>query len=87
MARKKTPKQQLVALYEMMLKEYLQKMYVVHCTASAQVYDAANKALQEDYKERMRLFNEKLDAITNPLEERIESLKWECMEASMGEDF
>ena len=72
MARKRTPRQQLVDLYDQMLMEYLQNAYSTHCTAGKREVEAAYKALQADYKECMRRFIEKLNEVTDPLEDKID---------------
>ena len=74
MARKRTPRQQLVDLYDQMLMEYLQNAYSTHCTAGKREVEAAYKALQADYKECMRKFREKLDDVIFPLEEEIDQV-------------
>ena len=87
MARKRTPRQQLVDMYDQMLMEYLQRAYVVHCTASKRECDTAQQALTKDYQECMRRFRKKLDEVIDPLEEKVEELHWDNMQARMGDDF
>jgi hypothetical protein len=82
-----TARQHLVNLYTDELAVNIAHKYATHCTAGKREVEAADKAAHEEYQELITLFTMALDRITDPLEERIESLKWECMEASMGEDF
>jgi len=84
MVRKKTPKQQLVDLYDEMLKYYLRRFYTTHCTDSKRVQDAAQAAMEGDYKERTRLFREKLDEVIYPLEEEIDQCKMDLEAFSDG---
>ena len=54
-------KQRLLDMYEEMLKEALSERWVVHCTDSKRVVNAANKAVQKDYEEHMKAFNDILE--------------------------
>ncbi len=58
---RKSGKQRLLDMYEEMLKEALSERYVVHCTDSQRVIVAADKAIQEDYEEHMKAFNDILE--------------------------
>jgi len=87
MARKRTPKRQLVDLYEKAIKESIESRYHLHEDMGKYTIKAAQDQADEDYRNAVKLFTTTLDEVTDPLEDRIESLKWECMEASMGEDF
>ena len=63
--RKKTAEQRLIDLYKQSLKEHLANAYVVHCTDSKRVVEAAYKAMEKDYNEHMKELMDLLDELTN----------------------
>jgi len=85
--RKKTPRQQLIDLYDDAIKENLQNKYVVHCTDGKRVVDESQRAMDEEYIQAMQSFGKKLSEVTDPLEERLEDMRWDNMQARMGDDF
>jgi hypothetical protein len=94
MVRKRTPTQQLVDLYKKVIKENLQNQYVVHCTDGKRVREASQRALDEEYRNALKMFTTTLDEVIDPLKEeieeqenRIEELRWDVMQAGMGDDF
>ncbi len=60
MRNKITAAGRLINLYEGLLRENLSERYRVHCTDSQRVVDAVNKALNEEYKDRMKEFKDLL---------------------------
>ncbi len=65
----KKPRQQLVTMYDEMLRETLRNRYVVHCTDSRQVVEATEIALAKDYKEHLTRFKANLDQLRDPKED------------------
>lgn len=65
MLKKKTTEQELIDLFDELLRDSLKNAYVLHCTVSERVVEAANKAMNKEYKERMQEFKDKLDELDN----------------------
>ena len=61
MARKRTLKQQLVDLYDKAIKENISNRWVVHCTDSKRVVEAAQQGADEEYRNAIKLFKATLD--------------------------
>lgn len=62
---KKTPEQRLINLYKELLSWHLANVYTVHCTDSKRVVEASNKAMNTEYKESMKEFEDLLDDLNN----------------------
>ncbi len=62
---KKTTEEELISLYDVMLRGYLQNAYVVHCTDSKRVVEASNSAMNAEYKENLRVFKDKINELGN----------------------
>lgn len=56
--RRKTPEETLISLYDVILRGYLQNAYVNHCTDSKRVVEASNKAMNKEYRDKMKKFKD-----------------------------
>ena len=63
MAKKRTPKQQLVDLYEKELKENTNNRYHLHEDMGEHVIAAAQAAAAEEYRNAVKLFGRTLDEV------------------------
>ncbi len=61
--RERTARQQLIVLYDDVIKENLRNRYVVHCTDGKRVVEASDRAMKEDYIQAMQQFGKMLDEV------------------------